>query len=148
MAGIDLPQPVADDLLAMAKRKTDSTVWRFSHTDRKVIIPLESLDGREEFLLDLYRGRINLAKNTFQNRGRRSVILARLDIGGPDHRNPDDQEVPAPHLHIYVEGYGDKWAVPAPCSTFPNLANPRQTLHDFMQFINVVDSPDIRQGLL
>lgn len=148
MAGIDLPQPVADDLLAMAKRKTDNTVWRFSHIDRKVIIPLKSLDGREEFLLDLYRGRINLAKNTFQNRGRRSVILARLDIGGPDHRNPDDQEVPAPHLHIYVEGYGDKWAVPAPCSTFPNLANPQQTLHDFMQFINVVDSPNIRQGLL
>ena len=148
MAGIDLPQPVADDLLAMAKRKTDNTVWRFSHIDRKVIIPLKSLDGREEFLLDLYRGRINLAKNTFQNRGRRSVILARMDIGGPDHRNPDDQEIPAPHLHIYVEGYGDKWAVPAPCSTFPNLPNPRQTLHDFMQFINVVDSPNIRQGLL
>ena len=98
--------------------------------------------------MDLYRGRINLAKNTFQNRARRSVILARLDVAGPPHRNPDGQEIPAPHLHIYKEGYGDKWAVPAPLDRFADLSNTEQTLRDFMQFINVTDPPNIRRELL
>jgi hypothetical protein len=37
----------------------------------------------------------------------------RLDLDGPPHRNPDDEEIPWPHLHVYREGYGDKWASPA-----------------------------------
>ena len=144
MPGINLTQAVADALLAMAKRKTDDTQWRFPYTGGKTIIPLESMDGRETFHLDLYRGRINLSKNTFQNRARRSVILARLDVDGPPHRNPDDTEVPPPHLHMYVEGYGDKWAVPAPLDGFSDPTDTERTLREFMQFINVVDPPNIR----
>lgn len=128
----------------MAKRKTDDTIWRFPYTGRKTIIPLESVDSRESFYLDLYRGRISLSKNTFQSRARRAVILTRLDIAGPPHRNPDDVEVPAPHLHVYVEGYGDKWAIPAPGDHFSDLNDTEQTLREFMQFINVTDPPDIR----
>lgn len=148
MPGINLPQIIADNLLAMAKRKVDDTQWRFPYTGGKSIIPLASLDGREDFFLDLYRGRINLAKNTFQNRARRSVILARLDVDGPPHRNPDDAEIPAPHLHIYREGYGDKWAVPVPLDLFPNLGSTDLSLLDFMRFINVTDPPNIRRELL
>lgn len=147
MAGINLPQHLADTLMAMAKRKIDATEWRFPYAGGKAIIPLASLDGKESFFLDLYRGRLNLAKNTFQNRARRSVILARLDVGGPPHRNPDEIEIPAPHLHIYREGYGDKWAMPAPVDQFPDPGNPEQTLRDFMRFINVTDPPNIRQEL-
>lgn len=148
MAGINLPQDLADALIAMEKRKIDDTEWRFPYTGGKVIIPLESRHGRESFFLDLYRGRLNLGKNTFQNRARRSVILARLDVGGPPHRNPDDEEVPAPHLHIYREGYGDKWAVPAPLGSFPDTGNTGQTLRDFMRFVNVTDPPNFRRELL
>lgn len=148
MPSINLPQTLADALIAMAKRKTDDTEWRFPYTGGKSIIPLESLDGRESFFLDLYRGRINLAKNTFQNRARRSVILARLDVDGPPHRNPDDEEIPAPHLHIYRAGYGDKWAVTAPFDHFPNLGSTELSLRDFMRFINVTDPPNIRRELL
>ena len=148
MPSINLPQAVADALLAMAKCKTDDTIWRFPYTGGKTIIPLESVDSRESFYLDLYRGRINLSKNTFQNRARRAVILARLDTAGPPHRNPDDVEVPAPHLHVYVEGYGDKWAIPAPSCHFSNLNDTEHTLREFMQFINVTDPPNIRRELL
>ena len=148
MSSINLPQSLADDLLTMAKRKVDDTEWRFPYTGGKSIIPLTSSDGRENFSLDLYRGRINLTKNTFQNRARRSVILARLDVAGPPHRNPDGQEIPAPHLHLYREGYGDKWAVPVPSSCFADLSNTEQTLRDFMRFINVTDPPNIRRELL
>ena len=148
MAGINLSQPVADGLFAMTKVKVDDREWRYPYTGGKIIIPLTSLDGREEFSLDLYRGRIDLSKNTFQNRGRRSVILRRLDVGGPPHRNPDGAEVPAPHLHIYREGFGDKWAVPAPVERFPNLDDGWLTAQDFMHFISVIDPPNIRRELL
>ena len=148
MPGINLTQAAADALLAMAKRKTDDTEWRFPYTGGKTIIPLESMDGREIFHLDLYRGRINLSKNTFQNRARRAVILARLDTAGPSHRNPDEVEISAPHLHVYVEGYGDKWAVPASGERFSDLSDTEQTLREFMQFINVTDPPNIRRELL
>lgn len=150
MPGIDLPQAVADLLIAMEKRKLDDDdkEWRFPHTGGKVMIPLVSPDGREGFFLDLYRGRINLSKNTFQNRARRSVILARLDVDGPPHRNPDDEEVSAPHLHLYREGYGDKWAVPAPADKFTDLSDTQHTLQEFMQFINVTIPPNIRRELL
>ena len=147
MPGINLPQTVADSLLAAEKRKVNDHEWRFPYTGGKTIIPLESIDGREYFSLDLYRGRINLAKNTLQNRARRSVILARLDIGGPPHRNPDDVDVAAPHLHLYVEGYADKWAVPVPPEHFSDVSDIWQTLQDFLKFTYVTDPPRIRREL-
>ena len=148
MVGLELPQSVADILIAMAKNRADDKEWRYPAVGGKVSIPLTSSDKRENFFLDLYRGRINLSKNTFQSRARGIVILARLDVGGPPHRNPDGEEVPAPHLHVYREGYGDKWAVQAPLHRFPNLGNSWETLRDFMSYINVTDPPNIRRELL
>jgi hypothetical protein len=72
------------------------------------------------FLLDVTLYQIKLTKATFQNRARAVIILYRLDIDGAPHRNPDDQEVPCPHLHVYREGFGDKWATPAPTDKFPD----------------------------
>jgi hypothetical protein len=74
-------------------------------------------------------------------------VLVRLDFGGAPHRNPDGEEIGSPHLHLYREGYGDKWAVPVPEDRFENLSDPWQTLEDFMRYCNVVQSPMIRRGL-
>ena len=61
--------------------------------------------------------------------------------------NPDGVEVPSPHMHLYREGFGDKWAVPLPRDKFPNVADLWQMLDDFMRFCNVVDRPEIVKGL-
>ena len=71
----------------------------------------------------------------------------RLDFGGPAHRNPDDSEVGAPHLHVYREGYGHKWALPVPQDKFPRLADLWETLVDFMAYCNISEPPKIREGL-
>jgi uncharacterized protein DUF6978 len=42
-------------------------------------LPLQSIDKREQFLLDLSRGRIDLVKVKMQNRGRHVVVLVRLE---------------------------------------------------------------------
>lgn len=98
-------------------------------------------------MLDLRRGRIDLAKGTYQNRGRQVVVLMRLDFGGAPHRNPDGDEIDSPHLHIYREGFGDKWAMPVPAEAFRDLTNPWQTPDDFMRYCSIVEPPNIRRGL-
>ena len=97
--------------------------------------------------IDVTRSQVNLAKGTYQNRARGVVILAWLDFAGPTHRNPDDQEIPCPHLHLYREGYGDKWAIPVPAEQFPNTSDRWTLLTDFMSYINISIPPDIRRGL-
>ena len=142
-----LTQAEADALLATEKRRANTTVLDYPGLGGKVTAPLVAVDGREQFLLDLRRGKINLGKGTYQNRGRQVAILARLDFGGAPHRNPDGQEIASPHLHLYREGYGDKWAFPVPPEKFPNPEDPWVMLQDFMRFCNIVEPPDIRRGL-
>jgi hypothetical protein len=81
------------------------------------------MDKREHFHLDVSRGRIDLLKGKYQNRSRQAIILVRLDFGGKPHRNPDDEEIACPHLHVYREGYGDKWAMPVPPDRFPDVTD-------------------------
>ena len=106
-----------------------------------------SENKRESFLLDVSRGRIDLAKGTYQNRARQTLVLVRLDFGGPPHRNPDGEEVGSPHLHVYREGYGAKWAAPVPADRFPSLGDLWATLDDFMRYCNVTKAPNIARGL-
>lgn len=70
----------------------------------------------------------------------------RLDLDGPPHRNPDDEVIPCPHLHIYREGYGDKWATPAPVVLYPNPADLFSTFEAFMRQCNIT-APIIQKGL-
>ena len=147
MAEANLTQAEADALLALEKRRRDDTEWDFPSLSGAVTIPLVSIDQREPFFLDIRRARINLAKGTYQNRGRQVVVLARLDFGGAPHRNPDGKEIGSPHLHLYREGFGDKWGYPVPSDRFANLDDPWKTLEDFMRFCNIVEPPVIRRGL-
>ncbi len=39
-----------------------------------------------------------------------------------------------------VQGLGDKWACPLPADRFANVQDAWLTLHDFMQFCNIVES--------
>lgn len=147
MAEINLTQSEADALIAMEKLRVDDTRWDYPGLGGSISVPLISNDKRENFLLDVSRGKIDLLKGTYQNRSRQVIILVRLDFGRKPHRNPDGEEIPSPHLHIYREGYGDKWAIPVPADRFPNISDLWRTLDDFMQFCNVVDPPLIDKGL-
>ena len=147
MPDMDLSQAEADELLAMEKHAAEHEIWDYPAPGSSIAIPLTSVDGRESFLLDMYRGRIALEKDTYQNRARKVVILARLDFGGAPHRNPDGKEIGSPHLHIYREGYGDKWAYPLPSDRFPKPSDAMHLLQDFMQYCNITKPPVIQQGI-
>ena len=147
MADINLTQDEADKLMAMEKRAVDEKEWLFPAPGDRVAIPLTSLDKRESFMLDVTRAQIKLTKATYQNRARAAIILMRLDLDGPPHRNPDGVEISCPHLHIYREGYGDKWAIPAPLATYTNTLDRFSTFEAFMQQCNITTPPKIQKGL-
>jgi hypothetical protein len=121
MADLDITQAEADALIAMEKHRADEKDCVFPEPGGRLAIALTSLDKRENFMLDITRAQIKLTKATYQNRARQAIVLMRLDLDGPPHRNPDDREIPCPHLHIYRAGYGDKWAIPAPVDRYPNV---------------------------
>ena len=147
MSDLSLTQAEADALIAMEKHNADEQEYDYPGLGGAIRIALISPDKRENFFLDISRGRIDLKKGTYQNRARQIIILARLDFGGPPHRNPDDVEIPCPHLHIYHEGFGDKWAMPVPMDKFKNTGDPWVALDDFMRFCNITRQPNIRRGL-
>jgi len=147
MADINLTQAEADALIAMEKHRATEDRSDFPMGGQSLLLPLQSSDKREQFLLDLSRGRIDLLKVKMQNRGRQVVVLVRLDLGGAPHRNPDDEEIPTPHLHVYREGFGDKWAVPVPVDRFRVTGDVWATLEDFLRFCNITQPPHIERGL-
>jgi len=146
MVNVHLTQSEADALIAMEKHRLDNERYLYP-TAGSLVVPLQSPDKREQFLLDMSRGRIDLVKGKYQTRARQTIVLVRLDFGGAPHRNPDDEEIGSPHLHLYREGYGDKWAYPVPAEHFPRLSDLGGTLDDFMQFCRVTVPPYIERGL-
>lgn len=142
-----LTQAEADALLAMEKHRVDEERRQLPDFGGGLSVPLASPDRAESFCLDITRSRINLIKGTFQNRARTTIILARLDFGGSAHRSPDGQEIGCPHLHLFREGYNDRWAIPIPTDRFPSIDDHFRLLQDFMCYCNVTRPPHFNQGL-
>jgi hypothetical protein len=138
-----MTQEEADAFIAMEKHRADDTAHAFPSPGERIAVPLVSPDKREQFILDVRRERISIKKATYQNRVRSTVILMRLDLDGPPHRNPDGEEIPCPHLHVYKEGFGVKWAEPAPVDRYGNPTMLFETLLAFMQHCNIVEREEI-----
>lgn len=125
----------------------DSKEWIYPILGGKISVPLQSIDGRERFALTAVRGNINLVKGSYQNLYGGATALVRLCFNGAPHRNPDGVEIGANHLHIYREGFGYKWAWPAPEAHFTNIDDLWLTFEEFMRYCNITDPPNIRRGL-
>ena len=103
-----LTQKEADALLKMEKVRISHMTETFPKPGEKPItFDLKARQGSEKFLLDITRGRIKSCQCTHQHRVRTIIILARLDIEGPEHRNPNLEWVHCPHIHLYrVRSHG------------------------------------------
>lgn len=147
MVDIDITQDEADRLIEMEKHCLDEQELSFPEPGGRLSVPLSSPDKRELFALDITRSQIKLTKATYQNRARQALILMRLDLNGPIHRNPDGQEIPCPHLHRYREGFGDKWAIPAPHEIYGGNRTIFELFEAFMQHCNITQVPKFQPGL-
>ena len=147
MADIDITQDEADALIEMEKRFVEDKDWTFPVAGERIAHALTSLDKRENFTLDVTRAQIKLTKATYQNRARQVIVLMRLDLDGPPHRNPDGTEIPCPHVHTYREGFGDKWAIAAPVDLYPNTLDLFSTCEAFMYQCNITGPSKMQKGL-
>jgi hypothetical protein len=69
VADPNITQAEADALIAMEKHRINEDRKDFPMGGQSLVLPLQSSDKREQFLLDLSRGRIDLLKVKMQNRG-------------------------------------------------------------------------------
>jgi len=145
MADGSLSQFDADALMRMEKVRANNNEIAFPDLGGRIELPLVSRDLRESFSIDINRKRIALTTG-YQTRGRQTIILARLDFAAP-HRNPDGTEIGVPHLHLYREGFGDRWAFPIPEGMLSAPNNVRSVLQDFMIYCQIVEAPNIAFGL-
>jgi hypothetical protein len=153
-----LTQEEANRLIQLEKKKISEETYNFPIASEALSIPVVSRDGRESFQIDINRkGIIKLTKCTYQERTEVTVILVRLDIDGPPHTNPDvisvpltsllpynNQTISCPHLHLYIEGFDDKWAIPVDPELFPQITDLFATLEDFFKFCNITEPPTVQ----
>ena len=142
-----LTQTEADALIAMEKtfeiRRTITIPVGTDQTHELV-----GADQRERFLLDIWRGTLRISKVKYQTRGKKVVVLVRLDIDGAPHTNPDGTRIDGAHLHIYREGFEDKWAYPIDPEEFSNLSDIYHAFRDFCRYCNIRNVPSLQRGLL
>jgi hypothetical protein len=142
-----LTQAEADRFMQMAKR--------FVRPPSSISLPvgvdetydLAAVDDREKFLLDVWRGTLRLTKLKFQNRVRTVAVLVRLDIDGAPHTNPDGQRLSGTHMHLFKEGYDDRWAYPVDPRSFTLLSDPSTTFLEFCAFCKIESPPPV-QGVI
>jgi hypothetical protein len=149
-----IAQNEATRLLRMAKEFTDADPLEFSNGQpMNFHRALVSLDRRERFVLDVERGRRKRTRLKYQTRGREIIILARLEIDGPDHVNPPTsphrpgERIPCPHMHLYVEGYEDRVAYflhEVADLKVQDPSNGLLTFEDFLRFCGLQAWPNIQ----
>jgi hypothetical protein len=142
-----MTQAEADVLLAAPKRFLGSELIKLP-PGISMSRELEALELRERFLLDVWRGTIRLSKYRYQTRARVATILARLDVAGAPHTNPDGTLIGPTHLHLYREGFEDRWAFEIDPAVFTEPQEIVTTFLDFCSFCNVTDVPTVQGELL
>lgn len=154
---MSLSQEEADRLLSVAKVFVDQSTVELTQTqpmdeDRELI----SVDHREAFILTIERGRRKRVRLKYQTRARKIIVLARLDIEGAPHRNPDDSPhrpgewIGGTHLHLYREGYEDRVAFELDevgGRPFQLNCDAVIFLQDFLRFCGVQSWPPIQMGI-
>ena len=152
MTEVDLTQTEADRLIAMDKyplKANEHRRYTFPNADGTPLeIPFISSDKKEDFILNFCRRKIILEKRNHLLRAKKTILLVRLDVAGPPHLNPDGETIERTHIHIYREGFGDRWAYPVcPEDNFSDLSDPFITLEDFMRYCNIKVLPFIDRDL-
>lgn len=144
---MNLTQNEIDYLLNVIKQIDTRSGNRFDfpvHGASKKLNLLSCDNNKDKFIVDINRrnGQIQKLQISFNERYRNDIILIRLDLNGPHHRNPDGTIVSGNHLHVAREGYDDRFAIEIP-NNFVNLLDPIKTLIDFLNYCKVNNSYEL-----
>lgn len=156
-----ITQKDADLFFEMEKFPEEDKIYQFPSSGEKLMLPFISADKREKFSFDISRGMIKITKVSYQSRVRKAYILRRLDYDAASHLNPEvelvpfpflepynGKEIPSPHIHLYIEGFGDKWAVPADILMNIQGKDIYEIMIEFLKYCHVKQLPIITKPLL
>lgn len=133
-----------NEIMSMTKKFEETSTIVIPDRGKKLNKSLYSPSTKDKFILNIDRGRINLKKVKYQARHENSnTLLLRIDTAGTVHFNPDGERIIGPHIHIYKEGFGDKWAFPLEKTIFTDVENLSNLLKDFLVYFNVENIPGI-----
>jgi len=138
-----LTQKEADMLISMLKASIEKNIEiPSSKANRTEFEVVEKTSNRERFIINIARKGINSQAMTYQARHPRTgEILLRLDINPSTfHRNPDGKKVEGNHLHIFTEGFGEKYAFPFDVKD----KNFYELCMEFFKKFNLVVKPNVR----
>lgn len=119
-----------------------STSITFGPPPIQWIKQVNSIKSKETFLLDFYRGSFELSKYTINKRYRQIIVLLRYDNGGR-HTNPDGETFFGRHVHLYKEGYNDKFAFPVSMINVLDTDSIETVFKKIMYFCNIKKFPSI-----
>jgi hypothetical protein len=109
---IDLSQAEFDFLMGLEKEFEDKSTIVLGPPPLQWSRKLTSTTTNDTFSLDFYRGTFKIQKYTYNHRYKQTLVIFRFDSFGV-HTNPDGGKVTGFHIHVYKEGFGDKFAYPA-----------------------------------
>lgn len=138
-----LTQKEANRLVAMDKSFLSQSAVSMQ-SGKGVLRELENAGLSEQFLLDMHRGRMRFSKITNQVRARKCIVLVRLDIDAAPHTNPNGSKIGGTHIHLYREGYEDKWAELVSPRDFRDLSNFAKIFEDFCKYCNILNPPPFK----
>lgn len=136
-----MTQDEYDYLMLQEKTFEDkNTIIEISPAPIKWTKEIKCKTSNNKFLLDFYRGSFELAKFTANKRFRQTIVMLRYDNGGR-HTNPDGEVFEGPHVHLYKEGYGDKFAFPVSKIKINESDSMETRFKKILHFCNIIDCP-------
>lgn len=138
-----LSQQEADVLLAMIKILMHRGPLKIPEPGNELKLEVVSESENERFIIDINRKGKLKVRCTYQTRYRKSIILLRIDLIGGKHMNPDGTIVECPHIHIYREGFEDRWAYPLnDIMDIKDSFDLIEVLLKFLEYNNIRNIPD------
>lgn len=136
-----LSQAEADILLYIEKLFVDRAI-KFPDVGSQVRHEIKSNNGKEKFVLAIVHNTKRPLKCNYTTLYNGSTVLLRVDTEQAIHTNPDGTDVPAPHIHIYREGYEDRYAYPLP-ESFSDHTDLVRISYDLLRYSNVININDV-----
>ena len=144
---MELPQAKADEYLRVKKKFLFQSKLNLDQPFN-ITETLVSDEHGDIFKIDLRQGRIELLMININYRANECVVLCRLDIDDRTHKNPDGKKIVEPHIHLYKEGFGSKFAYPAKNFGFIDFSNSLSSINKFFDFCNIDKTKISIQGRL
>lgn len=143
---MSITQQEFDYLMQLKKQFQEKNELLLGPAPHKWSRDIISTTSTEIFILDFYRGSIEIKKYTFHKRYKTCIPLVRFDSWGR-HTNPDQQKFVGPHIHIYKEGYDDKFAYSVDVIGINDQNSMEDVLVKFLKYCNVENIPPIQLTL-